>query len=227
MTSYLSYWIPDTAWRELARGGPLDHAASQQYRRVNAGDIVYVVTVQPPGHLVLLGRIRVEHRVDRATAIRLMQKSDLWQADWHIIAAPGTAQRIVDIDISDIANQLTFVSKRPRLDVEGGLVRAQQLQSMRQLTASSAARLDARLAEWFDGPVMRPSPQLAKVVGTEPMPRLQIVQILWDYIVSHGLVDRENPDIVSADKVLRRIFGADQLSMPEVAEAVNRHLTPA
>jgi hypothetical protein len=142
---FLSYWIPDTARRELERGALLDHAASNQYGHIQEDDRVYIATVWPGGQLVLLGRMVVGDKVDQNRAAKKLKTSDLWEADWHILPKEGTAAPITEIDLSDIAAELEFQGERKRLTVNRGRVNAQQLQSMRRLTPAAAALLDRRL----------------------------------------------------------------------------------
>ncbi len=63
MQSLLAYWKPETADYELDRGSLLDHAASEQFQRVDVGDHVWIVTVRA-GELFLIGRIIVGHVTD-------------------------------------------------------------------------------------------------------------------------------------------------------------------
>ena len=60
---FLAYWKPSTLEAELRIGGLLNHAASNQYRRVDAGDTVWLVSVLD-GRLRLIGRIIVGQVVD-------------------------------------------------------------------------------------------------------------------------------------------------------------------
>lgn len=144
MRSLLAYWRPETADHELGRGSMLDHAASEQFQRVEVGDHVWLVTVRR-NELFLLGRIIVGHVTDQAGAARLMGTNNLWESSNHIVAAEGTAQPTRNVNISRLADRLRFVSKHDRLDVDGGLVNAQQLQTMRTLTPASAHSLEEAL----------------------------------------------------------------------------------
>jgi hypothetical protein len=144
MQSLLAYWKPETADDELERGSLLDHAASEQFRRVDVGDHVWIVTVRS-GELFLVGRIIVGHVTDQAGAAKLMDTDDLWKSSHHIVAASGTAEPVRDLNISEMAAALRFESKQDRLAVDGGLVSAQQLQTMRILRPESATDLEAAL----------------------------------------------------------------------------------
>jgi len=143
---FLAYWKPDTADHNVTIGGPLNHAASNQFSRVEPGDTVWLVTVRS-GRLYLLGRIIVGQVTDQEGAARALHTTDLWEADYHIIAAHGTAHEITNLDIHSLAASLRFESKtgHDRLAVADNMVRAQQLQTMRILTPASAGLLSRAL----------------------------------------------------------------------------------
>jgi chromatin remodeling complex protein RSC6 len=72
---------------------------------------------------------------------------------------------------------------------------------------------------------MTPSPQLAAVVGSSPMPRTEITKKLWQYIKRKGLQDQKNRRAINADENLRPIFKRDQVSMFDMTKLVNKHLS--
>lgn len=71
---------------------------------------------------------------------------------------------------------------------------------------------------------MRPSSDLAAVVGSSPMPRTEVTKKLWQYIKRKGLQDSKNRRMINADENLRPIFGRSQVSMFEMTRLVNNHL---
>ncbi|MCE5193726.1 HNH endonuclease [bacterium] len=140
---YMTYWRPETADVQIAHGGLLNHSASNQLRKVEPGDTVWIVTVRPPGRLSLLGRIIVGVLATYEQAQMILGSPDIWQADWHIIAQPGTARLLREVDVATIAGRLRFESEEaPRLDVVDGHVDARQLQAMRLLTLETAQLLE-------------------------------------------------------------------------------------
>lgn len=142
MAQFLAYWRPATLRDMLA--GPkqlLNHAASNQYGRVEPNDTVWIVTAWPGGHLVLVGRIPVAEVVDHQTAVRKLRTKDLWEASHHVLAVPDRAEPIREVDVLDIAPSLRFESERDRLDLADGKVDGKQLQTMRTLTPASAELL--------------------------------------------------------------------------------------
>jgi hypothetical protein len=140
---FLQLWHHTTADWHLAEEWFLRHAGSEQFYRVKPNDTVWVVTVYPPGELVLLGRLRVGECTDLEGAKRRLGTDDVWEAKHHVIAKPGTEEPSREVDLTDIARQLRFRSKvNDRLEVTDGFVRAQQLQTMRELTPESATMLE-------------------------------------------------------------------------------------
>ncbi|WP_198969317.1 SWIB/MDM2 domain-containing protein [Xylophilus sp. ASV27] len=72
---------------------------------------------------------------------------------------------------------------------------------------------------------LTPSPALAAVVGTAPLPRTEIVSKLWVYIKKHDLQDKANKRNINADAKLKLIFGKDQVSMFELASLIGKHVS--
>ena len=68
---------------------------------------------------------------------------------------------------------------------------------------------------------LQPSEELAAVVGSNPLPRGQVVSKMWEYIRSHDLQNPDNRREILADDKLRRVFGKDKVTMFEM----NKHLT--
>ncbi len=67
-----------------------------------------------------------------------------------------------------------------------------------------------------------PDEVLAAIVGSEPIPRTEIVKKLWAYIKSHKLQDKK---IIKADAKLKALFdGKDELDMFTMNKAVSAHL---
>ena len=161
----LSYWKPETADANLEQGGLLNHAASNQYHRVHARDTVWIVTVRA-GELRLLGRIHVGQVTDGAQAAKALGTRDLWEADFHILAEPGSAHTIQDIPIAPLAPHLRFLSRtgNDRLVVSNGNVNPQQLQTMRVLSPDSAALLEEALADRVSD---QPSPSVSSATQTK------------------------------------------------------------
>jgi len=70
-----------------------------------------------------------------------------------------------------------------------------------------------------------PSPALAQIVGSNPIPRSQVVKKLWVYIKAHNLQDSKNKRMINADEKLKPVFnGNNQVSMFEMAKHLSKHL---
>ena len=67
---------------------------------------------------------------------------------------------------------------------------------------------------------LRPSKELAAVVGPGPLPRGEVVRKVWDYIKQHELQNPANRREILADAKLEPVFGAKKVTM----FAMNRHL---
>jgi upstream activation factor subunit UAF30 len=72
---------------------------------------------------------------------------------------------------------------------------------------------------------VRPSSELAAIVGHDPLPRTQITKKLWDYIKAHNLQDAQNKRQINADATLEPIFGGKiSISLFELAKLVSQHV---
>jgi upstream activation factor subunit UAF30 len=72
---------------------------------------------------------------------------------------------------------------------------------------------------------LRPSQELAAVVGPGPLPRGEVVSRVWAYIKRHGLQDPENRREILADAKLEPVFGKKRVTMFEMNKHLARHLT--
>ncbi|MFN9707582.1 MAG: SWIB/MDM2 domain-containing protein [Burkholderiales bacterium] len=72
---------------------------------------------------------------------------------------------------------------------------------------------------------LTPSPQLAAVIGAQPLPRTEVTKKIWDYIKTHKLQDTANKRNINADAKLKEIFQKPQVSMFEMTKLINGHLS--
>jgi chromatin remodeling complex protein RSC6 len=72
---------------------------------------------------------------------------------------------------------------------------------------------------------LTPSPALAAVVGSAPLPRTEIVSKLWVYIKANNLQDAANKRMINADAKLKAVFGKPQVSMFEMAGLIGKHVS--
>ena len=72
---------------------------------------------------------------------------------------------------------------------------------------------------------MSPSPALAEVVGSKPIPRTEVTKKLWAYIKKNKLQDANNKRMIKADAALKTVFGGKgAVNMFEMTKLVNKHL---
>ena len=72
---------------------------------------------------------------------------------------------------------------------------------------------------------MKPSKELAAVVGDGPMPRTEVTKKIWAYIKKNKLQDAKNRRMINADDKLKDVFGGKkQVSMFEMTKLVSKHL---
>lgn len=72
---------------------------------------------------------------------------------------------------------------------------------------------------------VKPSEKLAVIVGSKPIPRTQVVKLLWKYIKKHKLQDKKNRRNINADANLKPIFGGKKtVNMFQMTKLVSKHL---
>ena len=72
---------------------------------------------------------------------------------------------------------------------------------------------------------MTPTPQLAEVVGSKPIPRTEVTKKLWAYIKKNKLQDAKNKRMINADAALKIVFGGkSSVNMFEMTKLVGKHL---
>lgn len=70
-----------------------------------------------------------------------------------------------------------------------------------------------------------PSKELGAVIGTDPLPRSQMVSKIWDYIRKNNLQNPENKREILADDKLKPIFGKDKVTMFEMNKHLSKHVS--
>lgn len=71
---------------------------------------------------------------------------------------------------------------------------------------------------------VQPSPELAAITGSSPLPRSQVVSKVWDHIRKNNLQNPQNKREILADDKLKKVFGKDSCSMFEMNKHLSRHL---
>ena len=72
---------------------------------------------------------------------------------------------------------------------------------------------------------MKPSAQLAAVIGDKSVPRTEVTKKVWEYIRKNGLQDPTKRTMINADPKLKEIFKKAQVSMFEMTKLINGHLS--
>ena len=92
-------------------------------------------------------------------------------------------------------------------------------------SAKKAKKAPARKANAAFMKPVTPSPQLAEVVGSKPIPRTEVTKKLWAYIKKNGLQDPKNKRMIKADATLKTVFGGKAtVNMFEMTKLVGKHL---
>jgi len=70
-----------------------------------------------------------------------------------------------------------------------------------------------------------PSPALAEIVGSKPIPRTEVTKRLWAYVKKNKLQDPKNRRMIKADAALKHVFGGkSSVNMFEMTKLVAMHL---
>ncbi len=94
----------------------------------------------------------------------------------------------------------------------------------KKVAAKKAAPAKKRTPNAAFMKALTPSPALAAVVGSTPLPRTAVVSKLWDYIKKNNLQDKANKRNINADAKLKEVFGKPQVSMFELAALIGKHV---
>ncbi len=93
-------------------------------------------------------------------------------------------------------------------------------------TKAKAVPAKKRAAGALSKPV-KPSAELAAIVGADPLPRTDVVSKIWAYIREHGLQDPADKRTIVADDKLKAVLGKDRATMFELNKLLSPHLSAA
>ena len=71
---------------------------------------------------------------------------------------------------------------------------------------------------------MTPSPALAQIVGSKPLPRTEVTKKVWAYIKKHGLQDAKDKRTIVCDATLKSILGCARCNMFKMTAILSKHL---
>ena len=74
---------------------------------------------------------------------------------------------------------------------------------------------------------LKPSPELAAVIGPEAVPRTEATKRLWEYIKTHNLQNPGNKRNILCDDKLFAVMGKREVTMFEMTGLVGKHLHAA
>ena len=99
---------------------------------------------------------------------------------------------------------------------------------MLKTTNAKAAASDApaRRAAPVSKP-LKPSAELAAIVGHQSLSRIEIVSTLWAYIREHNLQHPADARIILVDDKLRAVFGKERCTIFEIGRLISPHVTTA
>lgn len=154
MKFFTHYWSNNTWSANRDSEEPLDYIAGNQFstRGVEVGDTIYVVTVLE-GKLYLGGKMTVGYHCGPVEAARRLpyDAADLWEANEYLIAERATPLDLSREVSSQLVQSLSFVTEkgmtRSPIFSRPGHLNEQTMRGVRQLTANSAAALDALLPQ--------------------------------------------------------------------------------
>lgn len=72
---------------------------------------------------------------------------------------------------------------------------------------------------------VKPSAELAAIVGDKPLARSEVVSKTWEYIKKHKLQNPADGREILADDKLEKIFGKKKATMFEMNKFLNAHLS--
>src|SRR3954464_7180413 len=122
-------------------------------------------------------------------------------------------------------------SRRPsRSDTRQSIERRKRRTTMPTKASTTAKKADAtqgssgKKANPALMKPLQPSKELSAVVGSEPLPRAEVVSKVWDYIKTHKLQDPQNKREIMADEKLQAVFGKTRVTMFEMNKHLAQHL---
>lgn len=68
----------------------------------------------------------------------------------------------------------------------------------------------------------KPSPELAAIVGSDPLPRTEVTKKLWEYIKANKCQDGRT---INPDEKLKAVLGSEPIDMLKMTGVVSKHLT--
>jgi chromatin remodeling complex protein RSC6 len=106
-----------------------------------------------------------------------------------------------------------------------GSVEAHSLETMEATGMTSTSKKSPAAGKGASTPSKSGGKTAAKaVVGSDPLPRTEVVSKMWDYIKKHKLQNEANKREILADEKLSAVFGKDKVTMFEMNKFLALHL---
>lgn len=119
---------------------------------------------------------------------------------------------------------MTSSSKKPQTTPsKGASATAAAKAPAKTADAKDAKKAKPAATSAFTKP-LQPSKELAAVVGSDPLPRTEVVSKMWEYIKKHKLQNEANKREIIADEKLTAVFGKDKVTMFEMNKYLAQHL---
>ena len=180
---FLYYTKPEQAAIDLEEHGAdgigLDHWASNQFKKVQPGDHLWIMTIDG-GELLLIGHMEVRHVMNHSDAVKFVGRKNLYARTHHVVCSQDDSEHMGVVNIHPIASLLRFKSPIDRLVLDPlGHVTAFQIQSMRRLTSDSVKLLEA---QWYEPEP--PDDWLGTGYQSDPELRRRIEQAAISYVTA-------------------------------------------
>ena len=91
------------------------------------------------------------------------------------------------------------------------------------MAKTPTAKSDAPKTGGIFAPIT-PSAELGAIVGTDKLPRSEVISKVWAYIKAHNLQNPENKREIVADEKLKKVFGKDKVTMFEMNKYISQHV---
>jgi chromatin remodeling complex protein RSC6 len=140
-------------------------------------------------------------------------------SDWNL--SPQLAISSVEPLFGSFLNRVGLSVANSRTTIPIQFTDQQTSFKMEESMAKAAGKTKANSA--FMKP-MQPSEDLAKIVGSQPLPRSEVTKKIWAHIKKNKLQNPTNKREILADEKLQPIFGSKKLDMFQMTKAVNKHL---
>ncbi|MBK9317296.1 MAG: DUF3883 domain-containing protein [Acidobacteria bacterium] len=141
--NYTVYWTNSEFKRIKNSNDPyIQYAFGNQLKKVQPGDILWILSYTKNDGLLLIGKIVVGREVGHAEARRIFGGRP-W-SQYGVAADEQTMEMFREISLNNEISKLRFISKtNDRLKYDGSFFDAQQLRAVRELTTNSASRLNS------------------------------------------------------------------------------------